>query len=176
MNAKALTLAGLCALALALALPAGGTAATPTVTHNKGDFSGTFSICGLDLGYTFSYSGVEIVKTSGVTLDAGEFTSVWTNPATGKAIMIHAGQLGTTGAPIDNGDGTISFIQGGSGTYIVKAANGSLLSLSAGTFGVRVTINATTGDLVSVEPLWLDGPDSGTPADSSCDTIVAALT
>ena len=52
MKAKALILGALCALAVALALPAGGVAATPTVTQVKGSDSGTFSICGLDLNYT----------------------------------------------------------------------------------------------------------------------------
>ena len=66
MKAKALTIAGLCALAVALAVPAGVVAATPTVTQVKGSDSGTFSICGLDLNYDFSASGVAIVKSSGV--------------------------------------------------------------------------------------------------------------
>ena len=175
MKAKALILGGLCALAVALALPAGGVAATPTVTQVKGTDSGTFSICGLDLNYDFSFSGVAIVKSSGVSLDAGQFTSIWTNPATGKAIMIHGALMQTNGAPIDNGDGTISFIQSVSGTYIVKAANGSPISLSAGTGAARVTLNATTGDLVSVEFLRGGGPH-GPSADNSCDTLVPALT
>jgi len=175
MKAKALTITGLCALAVALAVPAGGVAATPTVTQVKGSDSGTFSICGLDLNYDFSASGVAIVKSSGVSLNAGEFTSIWTNPATGKAIMIHGALMQTNGAPIDNGDGTISIIQSASGTYIVKATNGAPISLSAGTGAVRVTLNATTGELVSLEFLGVAGPH-GPSADDSCDTLVPALT
>jgi hypothetical protein len=175
MKAKALTITGLCALAVALAVPAGGVAATPTVTQVKGSDSGTFSICGLDLNYDFSFSGVAIVKSSGVSLNAGEFTSIWTNPASGKAIMIHGSAAQTNGVPIDNGDGTITLIQSVSGNYLVKDKNGAPISLSAGTGTVRLTINATTGELVSLEFLSGGGPH-GPSADGSCDTLVPALT
>ena len=175
MKGKLLTLAGLCTLAVALALPAGGIAATPTVTQVNGSDSGTFSICGLDLTYDFKFSGVEVFKTSGISLNAGAFTSVWTNPATGKSIMIHGASLRMSSAPIDNGDGTISFIGAGNGTYIVKDAHGAPISLQAGRLTARVTFDAATGDLVSVEFLSVAGPH-GEPADSSCDTIVPALT
>jgi hypothetical protein len=84
--------------------------------------------------------------------------------------MIHGAQLGMASAPIKN-YGTISFIGAGDGTYIVKAANGSPISIQAG----RVTINPTTGEFVSVEFLSVDGPH-GEPADSRYDTFVPALT
>ena len=175
MKAKALTIAGLCGLVVALAVPAAGIAGTPTVTQVKGSDAGSFSICGLDLTYDFSFSGVAIVKTSGVSLNAGEFTSVWTNPATGKSIVIHGAQASMSGAPVDNGDGTISFVQSVNGSYMVKAANGPPLSLSAGRVTARITLDATTGDLISVELLSVDGPHSP-PADSDCAEIVGALT
>ena len=99
MKAKALAIAGLCGLAVALALPAGVVAATPTVTRVKGsEHNPSFNICGLDLTTDFTFTAVEVVKTSGVSLNAGEFTAVWTNPATGKSIVIHAGQMGMTSA------------------------------------------------------------------------------
>ena len=176
MKAKALTLGGLCGLVIALALPAGGVAATPTVNPLHGRDGGTFSICGLDLTYDFSYSGASVIRPSGISLNAGQFRSVWTNPATGKSIVIHGTGMGTSSGPIDNGDGTISFIQRGSGTYIVKSANGAPLSLQAGTVTARVTVNATTGELVSAEFLHEAGQHGSEPADSSCDSIVAALT
>jgi len=175
MKAKALTIAGLCALAVALAIPAGGVAATPTVIPLNGSDSGTFSLCGLDLNYDFRTAGVLVVKAGGVSLAASQFTSIWTNPTSGKAITIHGAELQTTGAPIDNGNGTISFVQSGDGTYLVKNTSGSPISHSAGSFTAKVTIDATTGELVSVELLSLAGPH-GPSVDSSCDSIVAALT
>jgi hypothetical protein len=175
MKAKALTIAGLCALAVALAIPAGGVAATTTVTPFRGSDSGTFSLCGLDLNYDFRDAGVFVVKTSAVSLAASQFTSIWTNPASGKSIMLHGAGLQTNGAPIDNGDGTISFVQSSDGTYLVKNTSGPPISLSAGMVTTKVTFDATTGALVSVELLRLAGPH-GPSADSSCDSIVAALT
>jgi hypothetical protein len=174
MKAKALALAALCALAIALAAPASGAAVTVYPFH--GVDAGTFSICGLDLYSKFSYTGAVIVKASGITLQPGEFTAVWTNPATGKAIMIHGGAMGTSGSPIDNGDGTISFISSGQGIYMVKDAHGAPISLDAGRVVARVTFDAATHQFLSVELLSVAGNQSDTPADSSCDTIVPALT
>jgi hypothetical protein len=141
----------------------------------KGSDSGPVNICGLDLNSTFSFSGVLVFKTSGVSLNAGENTAVVTNPATGKSIVIHGASLQMTSTPTDNGDGTISFIEASNGSYVVKAANGAPLSVGAGRLTARVTIDATTGDVVSVELLSVDGPH-GTAADSNCDTFVPALT
>jgi hypothetical protein len=175
MKARTLTIAGLCAVAVALALPAGSIAAAPSVTPIHGSQSGTFSLCGLDLAFQFSFSGVAVVSSSGASLDAGQFTSIWTNLASGKTLVIHGAQAGKTTAATDNGDGTISFLQAADGLYLVKAANGGPISLQAGRMTARITIDATTGNLVSVELLSVDGPHS-LPADSSCDSIVAALT
>src|SRR5262249_6834946 len=153
-------------LAIALAFPAAGLAAGATVTQNKGRAVGTgFMICGLDLNYDFYYSGVEVIRASGVELDAGQSTSIWTNPDSGKTIMIHGGGLLTTGAAIDNGDGTISFIQASDGNYLVKSADGAPLSLRAGRLVVKVTVDAVTGDFISAVPLAVDGTNSGPSAD-----------
>jgi hypothetical protein len=170
---RTLTLAAFCAVVVALAIPASGAAATVTPFH--GSDSGQFSICGLDLNFDFSFGGVVVVKPSGVVLDPNHFTSVWANPASGKSITIHAGQLGTTSAPIDNGDGTVSFVQSGDGSYIVKATNGAPITLQAGRLTALATFDATTGAFISVQFLSVDGPH-GPSADGDCSSIVAALT
>jgi hypothetical protein len=59
-------IAGLCALAIVLALPAAGAAAT--VNHVRGSESGTFSICGLDLDFIYTFQATETVAPSGATL------------------------------------------------------------------------------------------------------------
>jgi hypothetical protein len=176
MKAKALTVTALCALAIALSVPTAGLAGAPTVTPFHGSEPGSLSICGLDLKTTFDFTGVIVMKTSGASVNAGEFTSVWTNPASGKSIMIHGSEQFMNGAPIDNGDGTISFIGAANGAYIVKDTHGAPITIDAGRFTARVTLDAATGQLVSVERLSVAGNESDTPADSSCDTIVAALT
>ena len=175
MKAKLLIFAGLCALAVALAVPASGAAVGVYPFHGS-ESNPSFQICGLDLNADFSFTGVFVVKAGGVSLFPNEFRSVWTNPATGKSLVIQAGNLGVSGPPMDNGDGTVSFISSGSGNYIVKDAHGAPVSLDAGRVVARVTFDATTGQFRSVEFLSINGNETDTPADSSCDTIVAALT
>ena len=177
MKAKLLTFAGLCILAVTLAVTASGAAVTVVPFHYS-ESNPSFPICGLDVKADFSTTGVLVFKSSGASINAGEFTAVWTNPSTGKSIVIHGANMFMNSAPIDNGDGTISFVGSASGTYIVKAAHGAPLSVSAGRFVARVTFDATTGNLISVELLSVDGSPApvNPPADSSCDSIVAALT
>src|SRR5205814_1537055 len=121
MKARALTIAGLAALALALVVPAAGIAGTPTVISVKASSAGSFSICGLDLTYDFKTSGIEMIRPDGADLSSGEFRTVWTNPATGLGIVIHGAQHGDSGASVDNGDGTVSVIQTSDGLYKVSA-------------------------------------------------------
>ena len=173
MKAKALTIAGLCALAVALAIPASGAAATTIQVNGAGHSSG--ELCGLSIDNDYRFNAVLVFKANGVELDHGHFQDVWTNTATGKSIVIQ-GSLGvTTGAPIDNGDGTISFLQALTGNYMVKALHGAPITLDAGRLLARVTLDAATGDLVSVEFLSIAGPHPFA-ADGSCDSIVALLT
>lgn len=176
MKTKALILAAVCAVTLALALGASGASVGVYPIH--GNESGPFQICGLDLNADVSFTGVAVFKASGASINAGEFTAVWTNPATGKSIVIHGANMFMNSAATDNGDGTISFLGSSSGTYIVKDARGAPLSVSPGRFVARVTLDATTGALISVELLTVDGspPPVNPAADNSCDSIVAALT
>jgi hypothetical protein len=176
MKAKLLTLTGLCAFAVALAVPASSAAVSVQPFHST-DSNPSFEICGLDVKADFSTTGVLVFKSSGVSIGTGEFTAVWTNPATGKSIMIHGGSMFMNSAPIDNGNGTISFVGSSGGTYIVKDAHGAPFSVSAGRFVARATFDATTGELISVELLSVDGSPApvNPPADSTCDSIVAAL-
>jgi hypothetical protein len=174
MKAKLLTLAGVCALAVALAVPASGAAVTVQPFH--GGESGPSQICGVDINSDFSFTGVTVVKASGVSLGPNEFRAVWTNLATGKSIVIQGANLGASGPPIDNGDGTVSFIGSSSGNYIVKDAHGAPISLDSGRVVARVTFDAATGAFISVESFSISGNETDTPADSSCGTIVQALT
>lgn len=176
MKAKALTIAGLCAVAIALAVPAAGLAGTATVIPFHGNEPGSLDLCGLHLDTTFHFNGVIVMKPSGASINAGEFTSIWTNPATGKSIMVHGSVMFMNGPPVDNGDGTISFIGAGDGAYLVKDTHGAPISIDAGRTTTRVTFDAATGAFLSVQLLSVAGNQSDTPADSSCDTLVPALT
>jgi hypothetical protein len=173
MKAKALTIAGLCALAVALAIPASGAAATTIQVKGTGHSSG--ELCGLSVDNNYRFTAVLVFKANGAELQHGEFKEVWTNTANGKSIVLQGSFGSSTGAPIDNGDGTISFLGALTGSYIVKAVNGAPITVDAGRQLVRVTLDAATGDFVSVEFLSIAGPHPFS-ADGSCDSIVALLT
>jgi hypothetical protein len=121
---------------------------------------------------------VDLIRArDGVELGGGYFTSIWTNPASGKSIMIHSGGGGGQTTPgVDNGDGTVSFFSSSDLVYLIKSANGPLLSLAAGRAVVKVTVNAATGDFISAELISVSGTSTGPSVDSSCDSILAALT
>ena len=174
MKGKALTIAGLCALAVALALPTGGLAAQPTSTSLKGDYSGTFSICGLDLTYDHKISGFEMIRSDGLDLVSGESRTVWANPATGKAIVLHSAGH-SSDSLVDNGDGTSTDINTYDGMNNVSEANGPPISLHGGRVTFKLTFDSVTGDIISVETLVDNGHSAG-PDTDSCDTLVAALT
>jgi len=178
MKGKALLIAALCTIAAALAVPAAGVAATPTVTHAHYSYSGTgFQLCGLSIDYQVSAAGFDLIRTSdGVELGGGSFRDTWTNPASGKSITLHSGGSGSTTPGVDNGDGTVSFIQTNQSVYMWKSTNGAPLSLEAGHSVVKVTVDAVTGDFISAELISISGTTTGPPVDSSCDSIVAALT
>jgi hypothetical protein len=76
---------------------------------------------------------------------------------------------------IDNGDGTVSFIQTSQGVYLVKSTNGAPISLQGARLVWKITFDATT-NFVSAELLSFSGTSTGPSVDSSCDSIVAALT
>jgi hypothetical protein len=173
MKAKLLIFAGLCALAVALATSASGAAVGVYPFHGS-ESNPSFELCGLDLTSDFSFSGALVFKANGVSMQTGEFRSVLTNPATGKSIVIHGSLMFMNGPTIDNGDGAISFVGSSSGAYIVKDAHGAPISLDAGRVVVRVTFDAT-GQFLSAELLSISGNQTDTPADSSCDTLVPAL-
>jgi len=177
MKGKALLIAAFCAVAAALAVPAAGVAATPPVTLNHFSYSGTgYQLCGLSIDYQVSGAGFDLIRTNdGVELGGGAFTAIWTNPASGMSIMIHTGGQGSVTPAVDNGDGTVSFIQTSSGVYLVKSTNGAPISLQGARLVFKVTFDPAT-NVVLLEILSFSGTSTGPSVDSSCDSIVAALT
>lgn len=177
MKAKALTIAGLCGLVLALALPAGGVAATPPAVEH---FHNTFgpqpaNDCGIDTIETITVSGMITIVGSGVELNAYSYESADTNPATGKTVIERAGVLSTDtfSSPIDNGDGTISIFFKNAGMDQLRVPNGAPLSINAGEQTAVLTLNATTYEFVSFELLSSRGLQSSS---DYCSVVVSALT
>src|SRR5438067_13277322 len=126
MKAKALILARLCGLMIALAVPAAGIAASqPTVEP----FNFTIgpqpsNLCGID--------GTEVITASGVNVYDGQvwnrinayhFADTFTNPATGKWVEYVSGVVFKF-IFVDNGDGTISFYVWFSGNELIRQSNG----------------------------------------------------
>lgn len=175
MKGKALMIAGLCALAVALALPAAGVAASPgTVDHFHNVFTDSGNVCGIEVAETESISGVFTIVGSGVEVNAYSVQNTWTNPATGKSVEFHAAVLNedTFASPTVNGDGTISFFLKAAGMEQVKT-NGAPLMVAAGEITSVLTLDATTFDFISFQVLSLGGQS---PNVDFCPAIVAALT
>jgi hypothetical protein len=178
MKAKALTIAGLCTLAVALSFPASGVAATPpTVQHFHFTIGPSASTdCGIDTIETITASGVLTIVGSGVEVNAYSIEYDDTNPATGKTVIERAAQLqkDTFSSPTDNGDGTISIFLKSAGMDQLRIPNGPPLSIqSAGEETGILTLNATTFEFVSFEPLSSGGLQSST---AYCNVVVSALT
>ena len=174
MKGKALLIAAFCALAV----PAAGVAATPPVTHNQFSYSGSgYPLCGLSIDYQVRGAGFDLIRTNdGVELSGGSFTAIWTNPASGMSIMLHSGGQGSVTPAVDNGDGTISFIQTSAGVDLVKSTNGAPISLTGARLVWEITFDNAT-NVVSMELLSFSGTTTGPSVDNSgCDSILAALT
>jgi hypothetical protein len=170
-------IAGLCGLVAALALPASSVAATPpTVIHwhfTTPPFPDDFEGCGIDGTTVITASGVFQIDASGATLGFGEVSGTFTSSASGKSVLFQTAELEKLGAPIDNGDGTFSFVLHGTGlTQKLSVPNGPPLALFAGERDLLVTLDAQTFQTVSVQVLHT----GGTHGVADCDVIVSALT
>src|SRR6266511_1500965 len=88
-------LSGLVATVL-LAFMASSTGAAPLVNRFHGTFSDTFpdNICGID----------------GTIKDEFRQNYVFTSAATGKSVLLFAANQFVGTGPIDNGDGTVTFV------------------------------------------------------------------
>jgi hypothetical protein len=141
------------AAAMAVAVPALGFAGPPVVSEPQpGDW------CGVVPG-TF----VDTVVTD-FTRDAGgnliehvRFTSLFTATATGKSIESSGANTTRSTGPIDNGDGTVSFVTQITGLAlkfqipngpVLEAANGEPIR-SAGVLSIEDIFDAATGDYIT---------------------------
>jgi hypothetical protein len=179
MNAKALILAGLCGLMVALALPAAGIAASqPTVEP----FNFTFgpqpsTLCGIDGTEVITASGVNVYDGQVDRVNAYHFADTFTNPATGKWVEYVSGVV-FKNMLVDNGDGTISLYAWFSGNELIRQSSGGppIGGILAGHVETVITFDATTGDAISVQFPFSAGPHPDHSPSQVCDQIVAALT
>jgi hypothetical protein len=140
------------AVAAATTLVGIGAAARPVI-HEHENFSDTFadSICGI--------SGTSVVRgVDNFTLypdnrfkDEFELHQTFTATASGKSLVFHVAQNQTgNDEPIDNGDGTITFVTTFKGLpEKVKLPNGRVLTRDAGNVTITTVLDAQTFELVS---------------------------
>jgi hypothetical protein len=174
-------LSGLVATFL-LALMASGTAAAPLVDRFHDTFSDTFpdGLCGID--GTSVVSGMENVQmfADGTFKQEFRLNQTFTSAATGKSVLFFVAQQFTSvGPPIDNGDGTITFVATFKGLpQKVKLPNGRVLVRDAGFAQFNSTFDATTGDFLGETHSPVKGPHPILDSDGAafCDAVVPALT
>jgi hypothetical protein len=180
MHAKALTLAALCALAAALALPASGAAGTPptvqTVHFTSGPY--TTSVCGIDnVVETDEEDGVFKTDANGQMSGGGlGLEETITNPATGKTVRYE--QTGSGTAPSSpegnpNGDGTYTVHFALSGMFKYSSLPGGPLLSGSGHFAVDAVLDSSF-NVISIQV----HSGGSTPLNNNdpCPLIVSALT
>ncbi|MDX6618409.1 MAG: hypothetical protein QOK36_795, partial [Gaiellales bacterium] len=98
--------------ALAMALVASTATAAPPTERFHGTFSDTFAdnLCGID--GTSVVSGMDNIQVfaDGTFKDQYRLTQVFTSTATGKSVEFFVAEQFTSGVPVDNGDGTLTFV------------------------------------------------------------------
>jgi hypothetical protein len=119
---------------------------------------------------------------SGNTIDNVRVTSLFTATATGKSLLSSSSSTAKTSGPIDNGDGTISFITRLTGLVlkfqipggpVLKAADGEPLR-SAGVLTLEDVFDATTGDYITTNETF-SGPHLNAEGIDICGPSVAYL-
>jgi hypothetical protein len=166
-----------------MALTASSAGAAPIVDH--GHSSDTFTvvgdnICGIDGTTVQSFVDNFQVFADNTFKDQFRGTAVFTSAATGKSVEILAAQQASgPNDPIDNGDGTITFVTTFKGIpELLKIPNGPVLSRDAGNVTLFQTFDATTGDFISTTFSGDKGPHPDLESGFAlfCDVIVPALT
>lgn len=163
------------ALLAALALPTAGTAARPVAVEKlymPPTPAGTDTICGIDVTVVNSASGVFVEEANGAEIVAGNSTTVFTNPSSGKSIAFTQSGVATSSASVDNGDGTFTSIFTVNGTSPkIQIVGGQPIAIDTGSIMFAITTDAN-GNFLGFDVVSVKGPR---PA-GGCDAIVAALT
>ena len=119
---------------------------------------------------------------SGNIIDNVRFTRVFTATGTGKSIVSSASTTAKSEGPIDNGDGTISFVTAINGLAlkfqvlngpVLKAADGEPLR-SGGVLIFEDVFDAATGDYITTN-VSFKGPHLGVEGVDICGPSVAYL-
>jgi hypothetical protein len=171
-------------LALAVALPGSGVAAEPIVNEHS-SFSDTFpdELCGIP--GTSTFNGVDNFKlyANGTFLETSRLRQVFTSDSTGKQVQISAvGQTSGLDEAIDNGDGTITFINTFKGLpEKLSIRNGPTLLRDAGSVTIATTFFVELDGSLTRVSQTVSGekgphPDLDSGFEAFCSVILPALT
>lgn len=169
---------------IVLAVP-GNASAARVIFHDHANFTDSFDDVFCGIAGTSVLRGVDNFKVFSNNTISDNFTLNQTFTATdsGKSIVLHAAQLVTgNDAPIDNGDGTISFINTFTGLpEQIRIANGPLLLRDAGTVTFTDTFMVEEDGTLTFLSSTFSGmhgphPDLLSDFELFCDVIIPALT
>ncbi len=174
------------AAALAAALAAGSAGAAQPVVNNHYQFTSdpySETWCGQVPGAAVDTVVEHFMQdANGNSIDNVHLTSVFTATATGKSIVSSASSTAKTSGPIDNGNGTVSFITRITGLVlkfqtpngpVLKAANGEPIR-SAGDLIIEDVFDAATGDYITTNESFT-GPHLGREGVDFCGPSVDYL-
>ena len=166
--------------ALLLASMSSTATAAPLTDHFRVTFSDTFpnSQCGIDGTSVLNVMDEIQVFADGTSKAEARVNQVFTSAATGKSVLFFFAFQFVRAAPIDNGDGTLTFTDTSKGLQEkLKLPNGTILSRDAGLVTVNDTFDATTGDFLgeTISPENGPHPDLDSGGALFCDVIVPAL-
>jgi hypothetical protein len=172
------------ALALMLAISSGAFGAAPIVNEHS-QFTDTFpdEVCGIE--GTTTLSGVDNFKlyADGTYLDTGRFRAVFTSTESGKSIVsFAAGQTSGIDEPIQNPDGTVTFIDTFKGLpEKLSIPGGPTLSRDAGVVTLTRTFRLLPNGDFELVSLVISGehgphPDLNSDFELFCEVVVPVLT
>jgi hypothetical protein len=166
--------------ALLLASAASTAGAAPLVDRFHDSFSDTFqdNVCGIDgTSELRVVANVQVFADDTFKLQLNQ-KNVFTSAATGKSVLLFFAAQQVNAGPIDNGDGTVTFVTTFKGLpEMIKLPNGRVLSRDAGFIGFNDTFDATTGQFLgqTVSPQNGPHPDADSGFTLFCDVIVQNL-
>jgi hypothetical protein len=167
--------------ALLLASAASTAGAAPLIDRFHDSFSDTIpddNVCGIDGSTAITVvANVQVFADETFKLQLNQ-KNVFTSAATGKSVVVRFAAQQVNAGPIDNGDGTVTFVTTFKGLpEMIKLPNGSVLSRDAGFIGFNDTFDATTGEFLgeTVSPQNGPHPDADSGFTLFCDVIVPAL-
>jgi hypothetical protein len=170
-------------LALAVALPSIGVAAKPVVNEHS-RFTDTFpdEICGISGTSTVDVVDNFKLFADGTFLDTVRVDSLFTAEGSGKQLRImSAGHTTGLDEPIDNGDGTITFVATFKGLpEKVSLPNGGTLLRDAGNVTTATTFFVEPDDSLTFVSQTVSGekgphPDLDSGFQALCDIAVPLL-